>query len=783
MQMTVYCKIVQALWKDCRSGRLVARWLVLMLLFGAGGVALYVPSRAGALAAPGGCPDEVLRSELNSSFLPDCRAYEMVTPPYKEGYPLLMVSYASDGDRAILSSLATLTGNPGSTETLTTNGSYLDTRTATGWQLAPLNSPLSKFVGQLMLAAEANDGETLWSQHTPAQPLSSHGLYVRSASGVFNFVGPLGPTENPTEEHSNVNESEGQRDVVVGTTSNFTHIIVEANFLEGRWPFDTTAGNETHSLYEYSGIANKEPVLVGVIGEKGSQQLIATCGTTLGAGTAISSYNAISSDGETVFFTVNPCGSAPATAEVYARLHGGSISAAPGETVDVSESECTVECGVASGKNFEGASEDGTRVFFTSTQKLTNSAIDGTSGGSATETERGCAATLPGTPVKPSGCNLYEYDFLAPLGERLKSVSVGGGVLGVVGIAEDGSRVYYVSRAVIGSAEEGVFGRDPVLGQPNLYVYDSVSDSTSFVATLAEGDRGDWRRAKERPAVLAGGDGRVLLFASSLVGLTPDARSGVPQLFEYRSAGEGEAAELVRVTKGEDGFNEDGNGPDAEVEPSFIENVGKELGSSRDFKTTTNKQDLSSDGRTVVFAAGLLSPLATAASQHCSSLYEFHSNGALSQGSVHLLSDGRDTQIYRPGVPCGVLFQAMDAGATNVLFESADPLLGGDVDGSQFDIYDARVDGGFGPSPSVGACGGGLCEGAVSGPPAPPVAGAAAKASVAPAVSAAPTVRARPKPRKGKRRKAKACRGRRAGKRGCARRHEAKAGMLSGRSR
>ena len=40
-----------------------------------------------ATAAAESCPNAVLRSG-QSSRLPDCRAYEMVTPPYKEGFPV-----------------------------------------------------------------------------------------------------------------------------------------------------------------------------------------------------------------------------------------------------------------------------------------------------------------------------------------------------------------------------------------------------------------------------------------------------------------------------------------------------------------------------------------------------------------------------------------------------------------------------------------------------------------------------------------------------------------------
>ena len=43
---------------------------------------------------------------------------------------------------------------------------------------------------------------------------------------------------------------------------------------------------------------------------------------------------------------------------------------AEAETIDVSASECTEAAAANLGKNFEGASENGEQVFFTSTQKL-----------------------------------------------------------------------------------------------------------------------------------------------------------------------------------------------------------------------------------------------------------------------------------------------------------------------------------------------------------------------------------------------------------------------------
>src|SRR6185312_2075633 len=129
--------------------------------------------------------------------------------------------------------------------------------------------------------------------------------------------------------------------------------------------------------------------------------------------------------------------------------------------------------------NFEGASEDGQHVIFTSTQKLTNGAVDGTASGDASA-QNGCQEMTPGT----GGCNLYEY---SQANGSLKLIA-GGEVLGVVGIAEDGSHTYFVSRSAILSAGTNEFGSAPKAEQPNLYAYDATSQKTAFIATLSAAD-------------------------------------------------------------------------------------------------------------------------------------------------------------------------------------------------------------------------------------------------------------------------------------------------------
>jgi hypothetical protein len=690
---------------------------------------LCVPLSAMAAGGEAGCENEALRTSFGWLALPDCRAYEMVSPPYKEGYPMFAKSYSTDGGKAILFSLANLAGTPGAGESAVENVLYLDRRTAAGWQISPLNASSSEFVGQVPVAVEAETGATLWEQHTPGQSKFTVGLYHRSATGVFSLMGRLNlPREVEEEEASDVmNLSPEHFDVPVAATSDYQHVLLFGVLSEDYWPFDLTQGTKG-SLYEYSGLGNSEPVLVGVTGGKGSRQLVGLCGTHLGG--IGSTYNALSGDGETVFFTVFPGCGAPASAEVYARLHGSLSSPAVASTVDVSASECAVACGGESGKNFEGASEDGQRVFFTSTQKLTDDAVDGTASGNAAD-EMGCSLTVAGG----GGCNLYEYDFGGLEGARLRLVA-GGEVLGVSGVAEDGSRVYFVSRTALGSAGENEYGKSPQEGQPNLYAYDASSGGTAFIATLGGADGGDWTSIFGfRPVEVAGKDGSFLLFASSMPGLTPDDTSGVEQLFEYDAV----SGELVRVTKGEDGYNEDGNGVATGVQLGPIEGIAERLGNGSDFKDGTNRLQIAEDGKTIFFEArGQLSPRATSAVQECRNIYEFHSGSGIAQGSVHLVSDGRDTQLYK-GVVCGPQFQAMDGGGANVLFVTDDPLVPGDVDGVQRDVYDARVGGGFALAPrgEVGLCEPGGCEGPSSGVPAAPVLDTVRRgeAGVSPAVS------------------------------------------------
>ncbi len=691
--------------------------------------ALLLSSVICRIASGATCENEALRSELGSSLLPECRAYEMVSPPYKDGQPLFVAGFAANGESVILHSLAGIAGTPGSSEAVTESNWYLARRTAEDWRLSTLNTPLSEFVGQVPDAQEVDSGSSLWTQHTPLQSTNTAGMYIRSVGGEYDPVGTLSPKAVGEEEASDFIQGSNPLvdDKPIAATSTYQHIVIRAAHPEAHWPFDQTIGEE--SIYEYSGTNNKQPVLVAALGsEKGSEKLIEPCGTAFGGGLSGSAYNALSRDGETIFFTLEPC--SPKPAEIYARLHGAVDSPGAAESVDVGESECSIECGAEeSGRNFEGASENGDEVFFTSTQKLTNDASDLTAGGNATEGE-GCAVTT-------GGCNLYEYDFALPVHHRLTLVAGGvDDVRGVAGIAEDGSRIYFVADDEAPGSGENKFHRRPAPGEPNLYVYNTNTSVTAFIATLnVKEDKQDWRRAFSRPVQVAGEDGRFLLFVSAAAGVTPDEKDEerVAQLFEY----DAEMGELVRVSQGEEGYAENGNEVARGIQPESIASATSRLGELEDFKATTNLLNIARDGKAVVFetTGGLSRRAAPASSLGCTSVYEFSSEGPIAAGKVHLLSDGRDTQLYQ-GAGCGARFQAMDEDGTNVLIFTADPLLTSDVDGVQPDVYDVRVGGGFAPGPVDGElaiCPLGHCQGSGEKSAGVGVTPSAAEGNIAPA--------------------------------------------------
>jgi DNA-binding beta-propeller fold protein YncE len=667
--------------------------------------------------------DHTFIYDTSGGGLPDGRAYEMVTPPGKSGGLVFTggATVAEDGSRVSGSSIQCF-ASAGSCNALRTSspnliiGSlFVFSRGGGGWVTTPVTPPAARFEETSGLLVNADSGSALFG--LPTAPFGEDDFYVSRLDGSLVDVGPVSPP--PAGRGAG-----GSSDLDVQATADFSHVVYEAPSFTNHWPFDGTSGtssNNLHSLFEFVDVGNAQPVLVGVSGGAGSTDLISVCGTKLGAtGESYPGYyyGALSADGGTVYFTAGQCLSGgsgvnagvpvPAPA-LYARIDGS-------RTVAVSQRsplECTGVCASSppSAANFVGASQDGSRVFFTDTQQLTDAASEDGHHGDTAE-EEGCSLT-----VGVNGCNLYEYDFGNSAGRNLVAVSAGdvsgGGprVQGVMGMSGDGSHVYFVAKGALTSVanSQGQVARN---GAENLYVFERDASFPAgrvvFIASLsgenfnAEGsDSHEWINGMGVANVTP--DGRFLVFTSHAA-LTADDTSttGVAQVFRY----DAQANELTRVSVGERGFNDNGN---AGTQDASIATSQRGFGAARPPRLARLDPTMSHDGRFVFFQSpvgltpGALDDMSIGAGLYAENVYEWH------EGHVYLISDGKDTSQVTGG-GSAVQLIGSDATGANVFFSTSDRLVPQDTD-TAIDFYDARIGGGFPYTPPAAGCEGEACHG------------------------------------------------------------------------
>jgi hypothetical protein len=660
----------------------------------------------------------------------------MVTPPAKNGALvnvgglLTPASFAKDGSRVLMKSIQCFDATPSCMGIRQTEGEpYKFERTAGGWVTEPLAPPAAGFSGNSMVSYSADTGRVLYALPAVAPALEQ--FYVRQPEGALRAVGPIG--EAPGSLGIRAVAGSGQI-----YTSDFSHIVYQP----GRvlWPSFDEIQAPYGSVYEYVGFGRQRPVLVGVTGGAGSTSLISRCGTELGGGG--NQFGALSSDGRTVYFTAKECatgsgantGVAVPAFELYGRIDES-------RTVAVSASapapQCDVVCQHAPPGDalFTGASADGSRVFFTDTRRLTdNASEDHHPGDSAVKV--GCERTA----ATASGCNLYELECPSHCEDeaekRLVDVSAPADgkqaprVQGVLGLSADGSHLYFVAKGVL-TAGANAEGREPLEGAENLYVYERDGEHSggqlAFIATLSSTDEylftsGALLYANVSP------DGRFLVFTSHRA-LTPDVTrgEGPAQVYRYDAKG----ARLLRVSIGEQGFNNNGNDAagDARIAPA---------GGPPQETLSRADPTMSDDGSYVFFQSpagltpGALNDHPVIGNPHAfaENVYEWEAQGRggceRPEGCVSLISDGRDLNEGARS-PSVVRLLYADASGANVFFQTADQLVPGDTD-TQTDVYDARVNGGFSAPVAPAPCeagetpAGGVCRqgGSAAGVFAPP---------------------------------------------------------------
>jgi hypothetical protein len=645
--------------------------------------------------------------------LPDRRAYELVTPPQKDGALVGDVFFGnkpavSEGpeglhkgpSRVIALSIQCFGSAESCTANRPNNGEPFEfTRTPAGWVTTALAPPATQFSENTPFSFSADEGTALFSM--PSGPTTGDEWYARSSGGSFLEIGPATPPGVTTIEPFKIRQNQ--------STADLSHLIWEqSNSAGAPWPFDKTTGEQ--SLYEYAGTHNPEPFLVGVTGVKGSTELIGTCGAGFGDafGNGGDTLGALSADGRTVYFTAEPCSGGTGTnagkglpvRELYARVDGELPEPGAAHTVAISEpqalapgvraecvsTQCTANTSVANERTawregvFQGASEDGSKVFFTSEQQLTDQATQGEN-------------------------NLYESECTKECeqaGEQRRLIDVSAGsptpeVQGVVAISADGSHVYFVARGVL-SAAPNRQGQSARPGAYNLYVY--AEGHTAFIASLPGSDSRNW--SAEGPLANVTPDGHFLVFESH-ARLTPDDTGGEAetQIFRYDAASE----ELVRISIGENGFDDNGNAGTGD--PSIVG-----AGDTRSDPTMSNDGSYvffqSPRGltphalddvviRLIVSEPHLGSGYKEVRTEYAQNVYEYH------EGHVYLISDGRDAS--NASTPCkggevgesqtetfdsSVCLLGADATGHNVFFMTADQLVPADTD-TQVDIYDARI--------------------------------------------------------------------------------------------
>jgi NHL repeat len=714
-------------------------------------------------------PDHTFVYATGGEGLPDNRAYEMVTPPKKNGALIGDVSFvsplipniAADGSRVMVGSIQCfahaescngLRGNP-------VGSPYEFTRTPDGWVTTSLAPPATQFTASTPWAYNATTGTALFSMSTP--PFGEDDFYVRNADRRLLDIGPTVPpgvgAQAPTGGAGGGEGGQAQ-------TADFSHFVWETGAL---WPLDAPGGG--YQVYEYVGTGNSQPLSVGVSGREGSHDLISACGTGLGVARQ-SRLGTFSADGRTVFFTAEPKETEPCPSgtganagtpvpamTVYARVDGEEPDA---HTVAISHPSPS-ECGGGSGQGekgcreaasdpanavFEGASSDGSKAFFTSTQQLTDTASE--------DSQNGHIAGNVNCALQGSGCdlNLYEYDAGSPAGHHLVDASVGDSsgagprVQGVVALSADGSHVYFVAKGVLGGINDR--GQSAQSGANNLYVFERDAEhpagQTIFITDLPISDEVEWRLAGDPANVTP--DGRFLVFVSHGA-LTADdtSASRASQVFRYDAA----TGTLTRISVSNDGFNDNGN----RSTPTLCEGGGDSCAEDDTILAVRDAggrwdPSMSDDGRFVFFQSpvaltpGALDDVQIATNSvgvpvYEQNVYEWH------EGHVYLISDGRDASASIGASACGfsaVCLLGSDASGANVFFSTADRLVGQDTD-TELDYYDARICTAADPcvpssSPVGGGCQGEACHGTASGAPSTPAAvtvGYAGAGNLAPA--------------------------------------------------
>ncbi len=459
--------------------------------------------------------------------LPDGRAWEMVSPPNKQGSGIFALGYeqgddiqaAADGGGITYGADSPFVANPAGSRSLEVTQVISNRRAPDSWETADITTahnegPTQPGIGQsaeyklfssdLSLGLVQPDGDT---PLPPLPPGSEKTIYFREASGAYKAL-VTSANVPPGTKFGGSGELYGEFQFV-SASPDLSHVVIQAQVALAK---GAPAGG---GLYEWAG---GQLQLVSVLpdGE-------ATPNANLGEAGIIERgvvRHAISNDGSRVIWErENPSGG---NSHYYLR----DMTRKETVQVDAAQEGLPETSGTS---RYTTANSEGSRVFFTSTKRLTAD--------SAAESEAE---------------DLYVFEVTSGPGERLAGKltdltvnagsAEGANVQGVIGASEDGSYVYFVAGKLLGDAAE--HGAE---GGHYLYVehYDAgrkIWMAPKLIAALAQGDRPTWGSGNYTSLTemtsRVSPDGRYLAFMSekSLTGYeNRDANSDVPdeEVFLY----------------------------------------------------------------------------------------------------------------------------------------------------------------------------------------------------------------------------------------------------------
>jgi hypothetical protein len=652
--------------------RRAARLAVLLIAAACTAVGTTLPATA---YASSGCPYEAVRAESNvspvtgepySTGLPDCRSYELASSGNKNDTdamlsPLLTSTHGGTDGLGLVSEgggrvLWDKEFEPYSAPNDGISDVYESTRGSGGWAQSDALAPPGAGSSLLFIAAASGDLSTVLLQSISNPPEVSvgrtEGLVEHSADGSYTTI--VSVPESSSEEG----------DLHAQLSGDGSHAFFETY---AQLASDTHAAGE--QVYEWTSAGG-----LHVVGVDDAGNPVNSCGAVLAGGTRVS-YPDVSQDGSRVFFEApDPLGyevsgdpACKQPSELYVRENGST-------TVEVSKAppgaaECehgVTECAAT----FVGASTDGSKVFFVTRSQLTPDKADTDPDLYEYDVETGALTRLS---VGPPGYD--DADLAAPTG-------VTGNPSDWAVVSGDGSHVYFTGLGQLVPGAGASAATDKADGTVNLYVY--ADRRVSFIATVGPANWPGQSSTHEPPYTAP--------LAVQVAGVTPDGSDlvfdSVSRLTSYDNAGRGELyrydapSATIACVSCSPAFA----APNGPLDPDFHTSFwGAPHGAVQQFG------GLSDDGDTVFFAStdellpAATNVLAAEGSNPIYDIYEWH------DGVLSLISSGTS-------LSSDFLLGASGSGS-EVFFLTASQLVSQDGD-QAYDVYDARMQGGF-PAPVV----------------------------------------------------------------------------------